>query len=99
MNQYVGLVAASFIGTILGYGVASHAVSAQPATSVRLATQELVLLNAAGRMAARLSTKDGGAVLEFYDQAGNTAVELGTEQSGSVAPSASSVRQAEFLRV
>ncbi len=84
MKQYVSLVTASFIGTILGYGVASHSVAAQPATSARLETQELVLVNAAGRPEARLSAKNGGAVLEFYDQAGNTAVELGTERSGSV---------------
>lgn len=84
MKQFMSVVAASLIGTVLGYNFSSIPTSVRAAAPPRIETKELVLLDDNGRPAARLSARNGGAVLQFYDGDGKTAVEIGAEVSGSL---------------
>jgi hypothetical protein len=81
VKYFVSMVAASLIGTLLGFCLAPRPVTVNAADSPRIETRELVLLGDHDKPAARLVARNGGAILQFYDSQGSTAVEVGFDAS------------------
>ena len=83
MREKISQVIWSAIGVCVGCLVCSRGI-AVPSAADQVTAREFLVLGENGRTVARLGPRNGGAVLEFLDQAQQSVVEVGFEMPNRV---------------